>query len=54
MPLLEAFAGKQPDSRLYEVSIRHWDDDWFGKLHVYGDIPRRPKSHNTEVVRGVN
>lgn len=37
MPLLEAFAGKQPDSRLNEISIRHWDDFWFGKVHVYGD-----------------
>ena len=37
MPLLEAFAGKQPDSRLNEISIRHWDDYWFGKVHIYGD-----------------
>ena len=37
MPVLEAFAGKQPDSRLNEISIRHWDDYWFGKDHVYGD-----------------
>ncbi|MFT3829072.1 MAG: hypothetical protein QM691_05120 [Opitutaceae bacterium] len=37
LPLLEAFAGRQPDSRLHEISIRHWDDYWFGKLHVYGD-----------------
>lgn len=37
MPLLEAFAGKQPDARLNEISIRHWDDYWFGKLRVYGD-----------------
>jgi hypothetical protein len=37
MPLLEAFAGRQPDSRLYEISIRHWDDFWFGKHRVYGD-----------------
>ncbi|MDR1011631.1 MAG: hypothetical protein LBM04_11020 [Opitutaceae bacterium] len=37
MPLLEAFAGRQPDSRLYEISIRHWDDFWFGKYRVYGD-----------------
>jgi hypothetical protein len=37
MPLLEAFAGKQPDARLNEISIRHWDDYWFGKIRVYGD-----------------
>jgi hypothetical protein len=37
MPLLEAFAGKQPDARLNEVSIRHWDDYWFGKRGLYGD-----------------
>jgi hypothetical protein len=37
MPLLEAFCGKQPDHRLNEVAIRHWDDYWFGKLQLYGD-----------------
>lgn len=37
LPLLEAFAGMQPDSRLHEIAIRHWDDYWFGKLAVYGD-----------------
>ena len=37
MRILEAFAGKQPDHRLNEVAIRHWDDFWFGKIHVYGD-----------------
>ena len=37
MPILEAFAGRQPDARLNEISIRHWDDFWFGKLAVYGD-----------------
>lgn len=37
MPVLEAFAGRQPDHRLNEVSIRHWDDYWFGKLGLYGD-----------------
>ena len=37
LPLLEAFAGRQPDSRLHEISLRHWDDYWFGKLRVYGD-----------------
>lgn len=37
MPVLEAFAGKQPDHRLNEVSLRHWDDFWFGKIRAYGD-----------------
>lgn len=37
MPILEAFAGRQPDHRLYEVPLRHWDDYWFGKLRLYGD-----------------
>jgi hypothetical protein len=37
MPLLEAFAGKQPDGRLHEIAIRHWDGFWFGKLRTYGD-----------------
>lgn len=37
MPLLEAFCGKQPDHRLHEVALRHWDDYWFGKRKIYGD-----------------
>lgn len=37
MPVLEAFAGQQPDSRLNEIAIRHWDDHWFGKRKLYGD-----------------
>ena len=37
VPVLEAFCGKQPDFRLNEVPIRHWDDYWFGKLRLYGD-----------------
>jgi hypothetical protein len=37
MPLLESFCGRQPDHRLCEVAIRHWDDFWFGKLKLYGD-----------------
>lgn len=37
LPVLELFAGRQPDHRLYEVSIRHWDDYWFGRLRRYGD-----------------
>jgi hypothetical protein len=37
LPLLEAFASIQPDHRLHEISIRHWDDYWFGKARLYGD-----------------
>ena len=37
LPILEAFAGRQPDHRLNEISIRHWDDYWFGKIRAYGD-----------------
>ncbi|MGC3991747.1 MAG: hypothetical protein QM796_19055 [Chthoniobacteraceae bacterium] len=37
MPLLTAFCGLQPDARLYEIGIRHWDDYWFGKIATYGD-----------------
>lgn len=37
MPVLEAFAGFQPDARLHEISLRHWDAYWFGKTRVYGD-----------------
>lgn len=37
MPLLEAFCGRQPDFRLNEISVRHWDDYWFGKLKCFGD-----------------
>ncbi len=37
MPVLEAFCGRQPDHRLHQVAIRHWDDFWFGKMKVYGD-----------------
>lgn len=37
MPLLEAFCGRQPDFRLNEIAVRHWDDYWFGKLKRFGD-----------------
>lgn len=37
LAFLEAFNGRQPDHHLHEISIRHWDDYWFGKLKVYGD-----------------
>ncbi|TDZ28478.1 hypothetical protein C8035_v007579 [Colletotrichum spinosum] len=31
------FAGKQPDYRLHDVSIRHWDGFWFGTDRMWGD-----------------
>ncbi|AEF81787.1 hypothetical protein [Leadbettera azotonutricia] len=34
---LALFNGRQPDSRLYETAIRHWDGYWFGKRQLYGD-----------------
>ena len=37
MAMLELFNGRQPDWRLYEVAIRHWDGFWFGKRKCWGD-----------------
>ena len=37
LALLERFNGFQPDYRLNEVAIRHWDDYWFGKRATFGD-----------------
>jgi hypothetical protein len=37
LAVLELFNGTQPDYRLNEVAIRHWDDYWFGKTRLYGD-----------------
>ncbi len=37
MEVLKRFNGHQPDYRLYETSIRHWDGFWFGKRRLYGD-----------------
>ncbi len=34
---LEAFDGQQPDYRLNDIAIRHWDDYWFGKIGLNGD-----------------
>ncbi|KXH65909.1 six-hairpin glycosidase [Colletotrichum salicis] len=31
------FVGKQPDYRLHDVAIRHWDGHWFGKDRMWGD-----------------
>ncbi len=35
--LLERFQGHQPDYRLSEIPIRHWDGFWFGKRRLLGD-----------------
>lgn len=35
--VLKLFNGHQPDYRLYENAIRHWDGYWFGKKQMYGD-----------------
>jgi hypothetical protein len=37
MPALEAFGGRQPDHRLNDIAIRHWDGYWFGKREAWGD-----------------
>ncbi|MDR2376882.1 MAG: hypothetical protein LBD96_10660 [Treponema sp.] len=37
LEILSLFNGRQPDSCLYEVPIRHWDGFWFGKRQLYGD-----------------
>jgi hypothetical protein len=37
LEILTLFNGRQPDSRLYETAIRHWDGYWFGKKQLYGD-----------------
>ncbi len=34
---LELFNGFQPDCRLRDIAIRHWDGYWFGKRRLYGD-----------------
>lgn len=31
------FSGKQPDYRVHDVAIRHWDGYWFGKDRMWGD-----------------
>ncbi|KAF9874195.1 six-hairpin glycosidase [Colletotrichum karsti] len=42
------FAGKQPDYRLHDVSIRHWDGYWFGKDRMWGDtFPHHWSTLNT-------
>lgn len=31
------FSGKQPDYRVHDIAIRHWDGYWFGKDRMWGD-----------------
>jgi len=38
LPMMDAFAGRQPDYRLYEIPIRHWDTAWMGKRRFGGDV----------------
>lgn len=38
MPVLEAFGGDQPSYHLHGIAIRHWDDYWFGKREMWGDV----------------
>jgi len=35
---LTAFAADQPDVRLRDIPIRHWDGYWFGGLRLWGDV----------------
>lgn len=35
---LTAFAADQPDVRMRNVPIRHWDGYWFGALRMWGDV----------------
>lgn len=37
LPVAENLCGGQPDYRLNEIPIRHWDCYWFGKRQLYGD-----------------
>lgn len=32
------FSGKQPDYRVHDIAIRHWDGYWFGKDRMWGDV----------------
>ena len=34
---LERFCGMQPSFHLYGISVRYWDDFWFGKQRLFGD-----------------
>ena len=36
--VLERFNGLQPSFHLHQIPIRYWDDYWFGKSHLFGDV----------------
>lgn len=36
--ILRKFDGCQPHFRLHNIPIRYWDDFWFGKKGIYGDV----------------
>lgn len=36
--ILRKFDGAQPHYRLNNIPIRYWDDYWFGKTGIYGDV----------------
>lgn len=38
LKLLEQFGGSQPDGRLHDVPVRHWDGYWFGARERWGDV----------------
>ncbi len=35
---LRAFAADQPDARMAQIPIRHWDGYWFGAERMWGDV----------------
>ena len=35
---LERFNGLQPSFHLHQIPIRYWDDYWFGKRNLFGDV----------------
>jgi hypothetical protein len=37
LKLLEPFNGMQPDHRMREIAMRHWDGYWFGRDRLWGD-----------------
>ena len=37
LEILDRFVGNQPSFHLNEISIRYWDDYWFGKSMLHGD-----------------
>ncbi len=38
LPVLEAFNGFQPSFHKNDIAIRHWDEYWFGKREMFGDV----------------